>query len=63
LARAFKTRGFARFAKREGLPDTVSCRAAEAMERGLIDADLGGGVVKQRLVRPGQGKSGGGAMR
>jgi len=61
--RSFKTKGFARFAKREGLPDTVFCRAAEAMERGLIDADLGGGVVKQRFARPGEGKSGGGAVR
>lgn len=57
--RSFKTKGFARFAKREGLPDEVLCRAAEALERGLIDADLGGGVGKQRLARPGQGKSGG----
>jgi hypothetical protein len=28
-------------------------------ERGLIDADLGGGVIKQRIARPGKGKSGG----
>lgn len=28
-------------------------------ERGLIDADLGGGVIKQRVARPGQGRSGG----
>jgi len=27
--------------------------------RGLIAADLGGGVIKQRIARPGQGKSGG----
>lgn len=59
MTSAFKTKGFARFAKREGLPDEALCRAAEAIERGLIDADLGGGVVKQRLARPGQGKSGG----
>lgn len=26
---------------------------------GLVDADLGGGVIKQRIARPGQGKSGG----
>ena len=31
----------------------------ERAERGLIDADLGGGVVKQRVARPGQGRSGG----
>jgi hypothetical protein len=29
------------------------------MEQGLIDADLGGGLVKKRIARPGQGKSGG----
>jgi hypothetical protein len=57
--RSFKTKGFARFASREGLQDEVPCRAGEAMERGLIDADLGGGVVKQRIPRPGEGKSGG----
>lgn len=28
-------------------------------ESGLIDADLGGGVIKQRVARPGEGKSGG----
>ncbi len=31
----------------------------QAMEDGLIDADLGGGLVKQRVARPGQGKRGG----
>ena len=29
------------------------------MERGLIDADLGGGIVKKRIALPGRGKSGG----
>jgi hypothetical protein len=28
-------------------------------EQGLIDADLGGGVIKQRIARPGGGKSNG----
>lgn len=27
--------------------------------RGLIDADLGGGLIKQRVARQGQGRSGG----
>ncbi len=31
----------------------------DAMVLGAIDADLGGGVYKQRLRRRGQGKSGG----
>lgn len=33
--------------------------AVKRAEGGLIDADLGGGVIKQRVARPGQGKSGG----
>jgi hypothetical protein len=37
---------------RWGLRDAVA-RA----EKNQIDADLGGGVIKQRIARPGQGKS------
>lgn len=33
--------------------------AVERVEHGLVDADLGGGVFKQRIARQGQGKSGG----
>ena len=33
--------------------------AIERAERGAIDADLGGGLIKQRVARPGQGRSGG----
>jgi hypothetical protein len=54
-----KTRPFARFARKEGLDDTALCKAIADAERGLIDADLGGGVIKQRIARRGQGKSGG----
>ena len=35
------------------------CKAITDAEQGLIDADLGGGVIKQRVARKGQGKSGG----
>ena len=35
------------------------CAAIVDASRGLIDADLGGGVVKQRIARQGGGKSGG----
>lgn len=31
----------------------------ERAESGLVDADLGGGVIKQRVARPGKGRSGG----
>ena len=57
--RIFKTKSLARFTKREGIGDASLGAAAEDAGRGLIDADLGGGVVKQRVARTGQGKRGG----
>ena len=57
--RIFKTKPFARFASHEGIDDEALCEAVRRAENGLIDADLGGGVIKQRLAREGQGKSGG----
>ncbi len=57
--RVFKTKPFARFANRAGIADGELCEAVRRAERGLIDANLGGGVIKQRLAREGQGKSGG----
>lgn len=57
--RVFKTKPFARFANREGIPDAVLCDAAQRVGRGQMDADLGGGVIKQRIARRGQGRSGG----
>ena len=55
----YKTKIFARFARRERIKDDTLCEAVARAERGLIDADLGGGVIKQRLPRQGQGRSGG----
>ena len=57
--RVFKTRVFDRFVREERIDDEVLCAAIARAERGLIDADLGGGVIKQRVARPGQGRSGG----
>jgi hypothetical protein len=57
--RIFKTRWFIRFARSERISDRRLSDAVERAKRGLIDADLGGGVIKQRLGRPGQGRSGG----
>jgi hypothetical protein len=48
-----------RFAKKAGIGDAVLCKAIRDAERGLIAAELGGGVIKQRIARSGQGKSGG----
>ena len=54
-----KTQAFARWAKREGLADGELAGAVSEMKAGLIDARLGGGVLKKRIARRGQGKSGG----
>ena len=58
-AGVFKTKWLARFARRERITDTSLREAIERVERGLIDADLGGGLIKQRVAREGQGRSGG----
>jgi hypothetical protein len=55
----FKNKWFNKFAKDEGIPDGKLWDAIMDAERGLIDADYGGGVIKQRIARPGEGKSGG----
>jgi len=57
--RVFKTRWFQRFARKEKIGDPVLLDAVARAEKGQVDADLGGGVIKQRIARPGQGKSGG----
>lgn len=54
----FKTKPFDRFARKALLDDAALCGVVASIERGLIDADLGGGVLKQRVARRG-GKSGG----
>ena len=58
MRRVFKTRFFARWLRKTDLDDAALCRAVSEMERGLIDADLGGGVFKKRVALPGRGKSG-----
>ena len=57
--RVFKNKAFARFARKARISDAVLCEAIANATRGLIDADLGGGVLKQRIARQGGGKSGG----
>lgn len=57
--RVFQTRWFHRFTRRERIAESLLLDAVARAERGLVDADLGGGVVKQRVARPGQGRSGG----
>ena len=57
--RIFKTRWFSKFAQKEKISDSMLCNAVSAAESRLIDANLGGGIIKQRVARPGEGKSGG----
>jgi hypothetical protein len=55
--RVFKTKAFARWVKKV-FTDEVLCKAAREIEKGLFEADLGGGVCKKRIALPGKGKSG-----
>lgn len=55
--RVFKNTWFERFARKEKISAEALWGAVERAEQGQIDADLGGGVIKQRIARPGGGKS------
>ena len=57
--RIFKNTWFARFASKEGITDGELKEMVNQLEEGQADADLGGGVYKVRIARPGEGKSGG----
>lgn len=57
--RVFKTRQFDKWARNEGVTDRTLWAAVIEMENGLIDADLGGHVLKKRIALPGRGKRGG----
>lgn len=57
--RIYRNAWFGRFARKERIADGALLDAVRRAERGQIDADLGGGVIKQRVARPGQGRSGG----
>jgi hypothetical protein len=56
--RIFKTKWLVRYARRERITDRSPSEAIERAARGLIDVDLGGGIIKQRVARGGQGRSG-----
>src|SRR4051794_965805 len=53
------TKRFAKFAKKAGIGDASLHAAAAEVATGHFDADLGGGVFKQRIARKGEGKSSG----
>jgi hypothetical protein len=55
----YRVRSFSRWARKQRLSDRVLCGAVREMRQGVYEADLGGGLLKKRIARPGQGKSGG----
>lgn len=58
MKRILKTRLFCRWMKKVALEDEALCKAIAEMERGLIDANLGGQLYKKRVSLPGRGKRG-----
>jgi hypothetical protein len=57
--RIFQTRWFAKFTRKEKIEVVRLQEAIERAEQGKIDADLGGHIIKQRVARRGEGRSGG----
>ncbi len=57
--KVYATRWFARWAAKQGLDRVALARAAYEVRSGLYEADLGGGLLKKRVARSGQGKRGG----
>lgn len=57
--RIFKTNWFSRFATKEKIDDESLNKAIKQAEKGLVDAELGGGLIKIRIARKGQGRSSG----
>lgn len=59
MTRIFQNKPFKRFADKEGLKNDDLQKAINNAENGLIDADLGGGLIKQRIACNSRGKSSG----
>ena len=57
--RVVKTKWFAGFARKEDISDKKLSDAVREAEKGLIDGELGGGLIKKRVARAGKGKRGG----
>ncbi len=55
--RIFTVPDFIKFVKKERIADAALVDAIERVERGLVDSYLGGGLIKLRVARPGQGRS------
>jgi len=59
MMRVFKTRFFSRWMRTSQLTEHVLCNAVLEIKRGLLDADLGGGLIKKRVALRGRGKRAG----
>jgi len=57
--RIFKNKWFAKFAKKEGISNEKLIHAVRDIDAGNIDVNYGSGVIKQRIGRLKEGKSGG----
>ena len=57
--RVFKNKRFKKFVRKQGISDEQLLEVVKRAELGQIDADLGDGVIKQRVERKGEGKRGG----
>lgn len=57
--RIFKNKSFNKWAAEEGISDAQLETAVDEIKRGLIDANLGGDVLKKRVASGGKGKRGG----
>lgn len=57
--RVFKTKWFTRYATRENIDDDSLKDTIKRVEKGLMDAELGGNLIKIRIARKGQGRSSG----
>ncbi|CAM2748277.1 type II toxin-antitoxin system RelE/ParE family toxin [Glaesserella parasuis] len=55
--RIFKSKHFDKFARKERISNDTLRNAINDIENGLIDADLGSGVIKQRLPKSLDGKA------
>lgn len=55
----YKIKDFDKWAKKAKLGDEILRDTADEIERGLIEADLGGHLYKKRVASSSRGKSGG----
>jgi hypothetical protein len=53
-----KTKYFSKWARKSGLNDALLKNAVLEIKSGLLDANLGSGIVKKRIALPGRGKRG-----